>query len=242
MDRALLARVENLSNFADFSLTAEPVRRLLAEVEAAQLADFLGEMLDVRVAPAACEGYLALALHLLTPGFLAYSRARELYECASAAGHEGLCAVLVAGSAPAAARPAGAGGSLPRDPLFDELPLGTRKWKARLHDPNLLARLLNDPDPSVVDILLANPRVTEDQVVRMVARRPHRPKVLAVLLRHPGWLKRPRVRNAFVANPQAPVNARVALLPLLALRELKSLAENPAGPPVFDRAVERLTR
>ena len=58
------------------------------------------------------------------------------------------------------------------------LTLGERKSLARRPDRAMLDRLLHDPHPDVIRRLLRNPRLTEDDVVRLAARRPGRPEVL----------------------------------------------------------------
>src|ERR1700722_10918407 len=59
------------------------------------------------------------------------------------------------------------------------LTLGERKSLAKKTDRNLLERLLGDPHPDVIRGVLRNPRLTEDDVVRFVARVPGRPELLS---------------------------------------------------------------
>ncbi|MGD8863380.1 MAG: hypothetical protein PVI30_25425, partial [Myxococcales bacterium] len=50
--------------------------------------------------------------------------------------------------------------------------LGERKALARRNDRDLITRVLRDPHPDVIRILLGNPALTEEDVVRLCARRP----------------------------------------------------------------------
>ena len=52
------------------------------------------------------------------------------------------------------------------------LTLGERKSLARRPDRDLIARVMRDPNPDVIRILLNNPGLTESDVVRVCARRP----------------------------------------------------------------------
>lgn len=114
----------------------------------------------------------------------------------------------------------------PRDPKLDEMALGTRKWKARLHDRDLLARLSRDANPSVVEILLDNPKITEDDVVRWAARRPARASALLKLAIHRKWSLRPKVQEAIARNPFAPGHVAASFMPLFGTRLLKQIAND----------------
>lgn len=94
-----------------------------------------------------------------------------------------------------------------------ELTLGERKSLARAPSRRAFDKLLADPHPLVLRQLLENPRLTEDDVVRIAARRPARPEVALSLARSPRWLRRPRVRIALLLNPGSPPSV---VMPLLA--------------------------
>ncbi len=68
--------------------------------------------------------------------------------------------------------------------------------------------------------LLRNPRMTEDDVLRLAARRPAHPDVLVEILRHPEWSQRARVRMAIIQNPGSPPEIAVPLVRLLIRPEL----------------------
>jgi hypothetical protein len=111
------------------------------------------------------------------------------------------------------------------------LTLGERRALARRPSRAAFDKLLRDPHPMVVKNLLQNPRLTEDDVVRMVARRPAYPEVIAEVARHAVWSQRARVRMTIVQNPGAPPEIAVPLLRLLIRPELlrvTSAADVPA--------------
>jgi hypothetical protein len=103
------------------------------------------------------------------------------------------------------------------------LALGERKSLARTHDRNLLARVLRDPDANVIRILLDNPAIVENDVVRLCARRPARAQVLAEVFQHKRWVLHYRVRLTLALNPFTPDEITLQLLPHLTPADLKAV-------------------
>lgn len=98
------------------------------------------------------------------------------------------------------------------------LSLGERRALARRPSRATLDKLMRDPHPMVTAILLNNPRITEDDVVRMAAYRPAMAKVAAEIAK--AWSRSTRVRMALILNPGVPPALTVPLLPLLSRPEL----------------------
>jgi hypothetical protein len=109
--------------------------------------------------------------------------------------------------------------------------LGQRKYLARRPDRETMQRLLADPHPDVIRSLLRNPRITEDDVVRLAAKRPGRGEVLAEVARSTKWAHGPRVRIALVANPSTPPGLAARIAGLLLRPELDLVARLPGVPP-----------
>jgi hypothetical protein len=102
-----------------------------------------------------------------------------------------------------------------RDYDMDDVPLGVRKAKARLHDKDLLMRLCDDPHPDVISILLSNPMACEEHALKIASLRPQSKGVFLVVLRSRFGV-RERVLSAIAQNPYCPKRIALALLPLLA--------------------------
>jgi hypothetical protein len=105
------------------------------------------------------------------------------------------------------------------------LTLGERKALARRPTRKAMEKLLADPHPAVIRTLLQNPKVVEDDVVRLTARRPNDPAVLAEVARSPKWAHRVKVRMAIVLNPDTALAVSIPLLALLVRPELKLVAD-----------------
>lgn len=106
------------------------------------------------------------------------------------------------------------------------LTLGERKSLARRPDRSMMDRLFTDPHPDVIRGLLRNPKVTEDDVVRLAARRPGRAEILAEVARSPKWVHRARIRLTLLLNPSTPLEIAAKVTGLLVRQELKLVAES----------------
>jgi hypothetical protein len=137
-------------------------------------------------------------------------------------------------------------GGEPRVPEYVKgrtLTLGERKSLARKPNRASIEKLFRDPHPVVIRRLLENPRVTEDDVVRLAARRPGLPEVLAEIARMPTWLHRARVRLALMLNPDTPAEVAAPLAGLLVRQELQLVAEaSGVAPHVRALCIEHLER
>ena len=121
--------------------------------------------------------------------------------------------------------------------------LGERKSLARTRNRDLLARVLRDPHPDVIRILLGNPTLTEDDVVRLCARRPIPPEILREVFRNTRWVVRYRVRRTIVKNPFTPIDVALQLAAHLTAPDAREIVRSPElSLPVRDacRRVARL--
>lgn len=210
--------------------------RALAPEEAARLC---GEI--VRRGPSGAPWDVALVAltALLDAGELEYERHGELYAAARGLGDEALARLLLSAQLPPPGRP-----QRPPIPGRPDITLGERKSLARMPiTRELLDRLLFDPDPQVIALLLGNPRLTESDVVRMAARRPTNPEVQRTIFRSERFITRYEVKRALALNPFTPSDLATRLVPLLTLRDLKQVGEEPSlAPPVRQAAREQLLR
>jgi hypothetical protein len=169
-----------------------------------------------------------------------------------AAWRQGLVVLAVEQPWPALARLLGPGRVVSAEPAVIEaapagpggrpLTLGARRAMARRASRGTLDLLMRDGHPMVVRTLLETPRLTEDDVVRMAARRPVNPRALLEIARHPRWPLRPRVRLALVCNPATPVSVALPLVPLLRKPELAQVAVATDVPAALRRAARELAR
>jgi hypothetical protein len=123
--------------------------------------------------------------------------------------------------------PAKRGENHPLQPFLDqrlrELPLGMRKTLARTPDFKMIQKISRDQDHRVIHQLLKNSRLTEQDVVRIIATRPNSPKVIEEIYHHPKWIVRYSVKKAIVLNPYSPPSLAMRLVPFLSVTDLEFL-------------------
>jgi hypothetical protein len=150
---------------------------------------------------------------------LSYEFLEALYAAAAERGDELLMRLLrTPTSAASMADPTAA---LPR--AVGEIPLGVRRSLAKGAEKPMLEKLLLDPDLQVIRHLLDNPRIKEDDVIRIASRRPIPASTLSEIAQSPRWASRRRVRVALARNPYCPTDVAIRILGSLPLRELREL-------------------
>ncbi|WP_309897000.1 hypothetical protein [Archangium sp.] len=121
--------------------------------------------------------------------------------------------------------------------------LGHLKQQARMtRDPDVLSRMATVSNPAVIRNALLNPRLTEDLVVRMAARRPARPEPLVEIWKATRWSSRHAVRRALAFNPYLPPEVGAKIVPLLNASDLAELAgDTSVHPSLREQAARLLT-
>ena len=107
-----------------------------------------------------------------------------------------------------------------------DIPLGVRRALAKGDDKDLLDQLLLDPDPFVIGYLLENPRITEDDMIRIAARRPIPGSTLLRIRRSRRFGSRLRVRLAVARNPYCPTELALEVLSTLPTEVLRDIARD----------------
>ena len=121
-----------------------------------------------------------------------------------------------------------------------EVTVGERRSMARSHNRKVLEKLLRDPHPLVLRQLLGNPRLTEDDIVRLAARRPLHHAIVEVLAESPRWLRRPRVRLTLLLNPGTPEAVSMPLLAVCTRPELIDVVHGVDAPLALRGAAQEL--
>jgi hypothetical protein len=117
--------------------------------------------------------------------------------------------------------------------------LGERKSLARRNDREWIARVIRDPHPDVMRILLLNPRLTETDVVRLCARRPVASDVLREVFGSARWIVRYPVKVALALNPYTPLDVALQLAPLLRAQDLRRVLDATDLPEELHAACRR---
>jgi len=107
-----------------------------------------------------------------------------------------------------------------------DLSLGYKKTLGRTGNRDIVNRLLHDQDPSVIEQILANPALTEEQVVRIAAKRPTNSEILRHIGRSPKWTRSYRVKKALVFNPYTPTEMSIGFLRVLMRQDIRDVYNN----------------
>ncbi len=169
---------------------------------------------------------LLAAIELAGSERLTYDQRRAIYEAAEQLGLEA-CKELLFSSGASAGALRDAAAPRPLIPGTRPLTLGERKSLARSWKRNVLEQLLVDPHVDVIELLLANPRLTEDDVLRIATARRASSGVLELVMNSRRWSVRARVRLALVRNPKLPEAMALRLVGLCNRTELRDLAQDP---------------
>jgi hypothetical protein len=88
--------------------------------------------------------------------------------------------------------------------------------------------------------LLGNPRLTEDDVVRLAARRPLHRATVEVLAESPRWLRSQRIRLTLLLNPGTPEPVSMPLLAVCTRCELVEVVHGVDAPLALRGAAQEL--
>lgn len=180
---------------------------------------------------------LLAAVDLTSSELLDYDTRREIYSVAEAQQLDG-CKELLFTEEPTSGSTAAAA-PRPLVPGTRPLTLGERKSLARSNDRTTLERLVVDPHEDVVALLLGNPHMTEEDILRIATSRRSSATVLQLVLDARRFGTRPRVRRALLRNPCLPVATALRLVGLLNRAEQRDLANDPAIHPALQKAARR---
>jgi hypothetical protein len=219
-----------LLSLTDVTLRVGWLRAHLSELRDADAAELLSSLCEdgERADPDSREALLVVAMLLAADGNSPF--VERLRQHAEERRLLSLARLLRRGSEGAAS---GRGLSEPPVPDYGagrELTVGERRSLARSQNRKVLEKLLRDPHPLVLRQLLGNPRLTEDDVVRLAARRPLAAAIVEVLAESPRWLRRPRVRLTLLLNPGTPEAVSMPLLAVCTRCELLDVVHGVDAP------------
>lgn len=100
--------------------------------------------------------------------------------------------------------------------------------------------LIRDPNRVVATAVLQNPRLTEDEVVRIAQSRNVCDEILRIIASSREWTKNYQVKLALVNNPKTPLSISLKLLPQLHEKDLRHIARSKNVPTALSMAARRM--
>jgi hypothetical protein len=105
-----------------------------------------------------------------------------------------------------------------------QLPLGQKITLARRSPARIAGALLADGQPMVLKAALSNPKLTEAQVLRVLAKERLAPAIAQSIAQHAKWSHIYNVRIALLRQPSTTLATILAFLPELTVSDLRELA------------------
>jgi hypothetical protein len=103
------------------------------------------------------------------------------------------------------------------------MPRGQKASLARRGTGRLAASLLLNSDSEIIRAALANPYLTEGQLLKVLAREDLPPAVVEQIAQHPRWSHHYHLRLALIRNPLTPFARVLAFLPDMAVSDLRDI-------------------
>jgi len=123
---------------------------------------------------------------------------------------------------------------------LEEMAQGERISLARMCGRGLIAALCEDESARVIAALLQNPRLLENDVLRVVSRRSAPGPVLRIVSKSDRFGRRSEVRKAIVRHPNTPAPVALRLLQKLAVTDLGEVLRASRLPKLIEVAASRL--
>ena len=108
---------------------------------------------------------------------------------------------------------------------YEKIPAGEKISHLRMAPLQVLVHLLREKNSRSLQVIFENPECTEDLVLRFLNRPADKPPVYEALMATP-WPKRPRVAEAVIRDPHAPIRVLLDIVPILNHNQLKWLYED----------------
>jgi hypothetical protein len=105
-----------------------------------------------------------------------------------------------------------------------QLPLGQKITLARRGPARLAGALVAEGHPQLLQVALDNPRMTEAQILKALAREKIPAAVPFAVAHHRKWSESYNVRLALVRHPLSPLASVLGYLPQLTVSDLRELA------------------
>lgn len=176
-----------------------------------------------------CEGIrLRLASHPRTPKRFAVAAVRQLFLF-------DLVRLSLLPSAPPDIRRLAEEVILARVP---NIPAGEKLTLARRGPARVAGAILAESHPQAIKLALANPFLTESQVLKVLAKADVHERVVQAIAEHTKWSCRYNVRAALARNARAPVPTVLAFLSDLTQRDLRDICAMDGVVPAVRKHIE----
>ena len=110
--------------------------------------------------------------------------------------------------------------------------LGNKMTLARRATTTVVAAMLKEGDPRLVEICLSSPRLREVAILQFINSAKASAETISMIARHPKWKSRPNLRLAMLKSRKTPAVWFTLLLPQLRIQEVRYLINSRRLNPV----------
>ena len=96
-----------------------------------------------------------------------------------------------------------------------------------------------DPNKILASSVLRNPRITEDEVLRIASSKSTPDDILRQVAHHKEWMKNYNIKLSMVTNPKTPVSVSLKLLDFILEKDLEGLSKSKNIPSVIASSARR---
>ncbi|MFZ0820610.1 MAG: hypothetical protein WAM91_11115 [Candidatus Acidiferrales bacterium] len=104
-----------------------------------------------------------------------------------------------------------------------QVTLGEKITLAKRASPRVLAALIAEGVPRLFEPALRNPRLTEAQVLKLLANDRLHERVVVAIASHPRWESLPNIQLALLRHPRISVDLANKILPRVTVADLRTL-------------------
>jgi hypothetical protein len=124
---------------------------------------------------------------------------------------------------------------------MEELSVGERISLSRMATPAIIKILIREKEHKVISELLVNPKIIEDDVVRIInATRDI--SILADIAKNQKWSFRYNVKKALISNSMTPLTVAINLLKTLLKRDLLAISKHPGLSSLLRKEAEQILK
>jgi hypothetical protein len=99
--------------------------------------------------------------------------------------------------------------------------------------------LIKEPNEQITSSVLRNPRITEEEILKLTSTRGTSDNILRLIAKNKEWMKNYRMKNTLVLNPKTPLSISMRLVNQLYDKDLKNMSKSKNISTVLANAADR---
>jgi hypothetical protein len=122
---------------------------------------------------------------------------------------------------------------------IDNLTVGQKIKLALTGDKEARILLLKDSNKQITANVLKNPRITEDEILKLSSTKGTPDELLRLIAANKEWMKNYKIKNTLVLNPRTPLRITIRLITKLKDKDLANISKSKNIPSVLASAARK---